>query len=79
MASPLEVPPDLTQLARETRYQPQTGVVTATGMETEFGKIAKLLQTVEETDTPLQQNLDRVGKILARAGLVVAYRHFGTG
>ncbi len=47
------------------------GAVTATAMETEFGKIARLLQSVETTDTPLQQNLDKVGKVLARAGLVV--------
>jgi outer membrane protein assembly factor BamC len=30
-ARPLEVPPDLTQLARESRYQPQGGVVSASG------------------------------------------------
>lgn len=46
-------------------------VVTATGMQTEFGKIAQLLQTVETGKTPLQQNLDRVGSMLARAALVV--------
>ena len=55
------------------------GVVTATGMETEFGKIAQLLQTVESTDTPLQQNLDKVGKVLARAGLVVVAFVVGLG
>ncbi len=31
--APLEVPPDLTQLARESRYQPQTGVVSATALQ----------------------------------------------
>jgi Ca2+-transporting ATPase len=46
-------------------------VVTATGMKTEFGKIASLLQTVERTRTPLQENLDKVGHTLARAALVV--------
>ncbi|WP_395701459.1 outer membrane protein assembly factor BamC [Aquabacterium sp.] len=30
---PLEVPPDLTQLARDTRYQPQAGVISATAMQ----------------------------------------------
>lgn len=44
-------------------------VVTATGMHTEFGKIAAMLQKVESEDTPLQQNLDRVGKTLAKAAL----------
>jgi len=46
-------------------------VVVATGMQTEFGKIAKLLQGVETGKTPLQQNLDRVGHLLARAAIVV--------
>ena len=47
------------------------GVVVATGMQTEFGKIAKLLQSVETGKTPLQQNLDKVGHLLAWAAIVV--------
>ena len=46
-------------------------VVTATGMSTEFGKIARLLQSVETGRTPLQDNLDKVGRTLARAALVI--------
>jgi P-type Ca2+ transporter type 2C len=46
-------------------------LVVATGMQTEFGKIARMLETVETAKTPLQQNLDRVGKTLARIALVV--------
>jgi Ca2+-transporting ATPase len=46
-------------------------LVVATGMQTEFGKIAKLLQSIESGKTPLQQNLDKVGTVLARAALVV--------
>ncbi|MFM8322776.1 MAG: cation-translocating P-type ATPase, partial [Chloroflexota bacterium] len=46
-------------------------VVTATGMQTEFGKITGMLQQVQETQTPLQENLDRVGKTLAKAALVL--------
>jgi Ca2+-transporting ATPase len=46
-------------------------LVIATGMQTEFGKIAQLLQTVETGKTPLQKNLDRVGTQLARAAFVV--------
>ncbi len=46
-------------------------LVIATGMQTEFGKIAQLLQTVETGTTPLQKNLDKVGTALARAALVV--------
>lgn len=47
------------------------GVVVATGMHTEFGKIAQMLQTIETGQTPLQENLDKVGHALARAALVV--------
>jgi Ca2+-transporting ATPase len=46
-------------------------VVTATGMLTEFGKISGMLKTVQKTKTPLQENLDRVGKTLAVIALAV--------
>ncbi len=46
-------------------------VVTDTGMRTEFGKIAELLETIETGRTPLQEQLDRVGGLLARAAFVV--------
>jgi Ca2+-transporting ATPase len=46
-------------------------VVVATGMKTEFGAIAQLLQTVETGRTPLQENLDKLGRTLARAALAV--------
>ena len=47
------------------------GVVVATGMATEFGKIARMLEAVETVKTPLQENLDRIGKSLARAAFAV--------
>ncbi len=47
------------------------GVVTATAMATEFGAIAGMLETVEVGRTPLQENLDRVGRALAVGALVV--------
>jgi Ca2+-transporting ATPase len=54
-------------------------VVVETGMKTEFGKIAQLLQTVETGETPLQQNLDKVGHALARAAMVVVVVIVGLG
>ena len=47
------------------------GIVVATGMSTEFGKIARLLQSVEISRTPLQENLDRVGRTLGVVAIVI--------
>jgi len=55
------------------------GLVVATGMQTEFGKIAQLLQTVETGKTPLQENLDKVGHFLARVGIAVVVLIVGLG
>ena len=42
-------------------------VVVGTGMRTQFGRIAQMLQSVETGRTPLQQNLDKVGRVLGKA------------
>jgi Ca2+-transporting ATPase len=55
------------------------GAVVATAMQTEFGKIAQLLQTMETGRTPLQENLDKVGQALARAALVIVIIIVGLG
>jgi Ca2+-transporting ATPase len=54
-------------------------VAVATGMHTEFGGIARLLQTVERSKTPLQLSLDRVGLMLARVAIVVVLVVVGLG
>jgi Ca2+-transporting ATPase len=46
-------------------------LVVATAMSTEFGKIARMLGEVDTAKTPLQKNLDRIGKSLARAAFAV--------
>lgn len=53
--------------------------VTATGMRTEFGKIATMLSTVEVGKTPLQTTLDRLGTTLGKAALVVIAIIVGIG
>ncbi|GAJ09448.1 unnamed protein product, partial [marine sediment metagenome] len=48
-------------------------IVTATGMATEFGKIAGMLQEVKAERTPLQVNLDRMGKWIGIGALVLCF------
>ena len=47
-------------------------VVTATGMATEMGTVARLLGRTDEERTPLQREVDRIGRTLGLAVLVVA-------
>lgn len=49
------------------------GVVTGTGMNSEFGQIAAMLQEVEEEKTPLQVNLDRMGRWIVIAALALTF------
>jgi P-type Ca2+ transporter type 2C len=54
-------------------------VVTETGMATELGKIAAMIQTAGREQTPLQRRLDQVGKVLALAALVIVGVVFALG
>ena len=55
------------------------GVVTATGMSTEFGRIAGMLASIETGRTSLQDALDKVGHVLARAAIVLILVIVGIG
>jgi P-type Ca2+ transporter type 2C len=52
-------------------YGRGSALVVATGMETELGGIARVLESIERAKTPLQESLDRLGMTLARAAIVV--------
>jgi Ca2+-transporting ATPase len=47
------------------------GVVTATGMQTQLGQIAELIQSYEEEATPLQRRLDQLGRWLGIGALII--------
>ncbi len=60
-------------------YGTALAVVTATGMETEMGKIANLLDGENETQTPLQQKLAQLGKYLGIVALLACAVIFVVG
>lgn len=60
-------------------YGNAEGVVVGTGMNTEVGRIAGMLDNNDELDTPLKRKLDSVGKTLSLAGLVVCLAILGIG
>ncbi len=60
-------------------YGRATGVVTATGMDTEVGNIAGMLENQDELDTPLKRKLNAVGKTLTVVGLIVCVLIFAIG
>lgn len=62
---------NMTYMGTSIAYGHGIAVVTATGIHTEFGKIAAMLQDVEEEQTPLQVNLDRMGKLIAIGALAL--------
>ena len=47
------------------------GIVVETGMNTEVGKIANIINSTDETETPLQEKLNKLGKTLGIGALVI--------
>ena len=60
-------------------YGNATGIVVGTGMNTEVGKIAGLLEEQDDTDTPMKRKLNSVGKALSLVGLIVCVLIFAIG
>ena len=55
------------------------GIVVETGMNTEVGKIAQIINQTEEGTTPLQDKLNKLGKTLGIAALVICIIIFAIG
>lgn len=62
-----------------TSYGRGRGLVVATGMRTQFGLIAEMIQSYEEEQTPLQIKLDQLGKWLGVGSLCICAIVFGVG
>lgn len=60
-------------------YGNAVGVVVETGMRTEVGQIADLLEDQDDFDTPLKRKLSSVGKTLSIVGIIVCILIFSIG
>ncbi len=55
------------------------GIVVATGMQTQVGQIANMLQNTEETKTPMSIRLEKLGKVLGIGALLICILIFVVG
>ncbi|MEJ8756870.1 cation-translocating P-type ATPase [Pontibacter sp. H259] len=58
-------------------YGRGAGIVVATGMHTEVGKIANILETDEEAETPLEKRLDELGRTIGKLAIGICLLIFG--
>jgi Ca2+-transporting ATPase len=70
---------NLAYAGTDVAYGRGRGIAVGTGLGTEFGRVTGMLAGVEKQPTPLQQNLDRVGRVLAIAAAVVVVLIAGLG
>jgi len=63
---------NLAYMGTTVTYGRGTGVVVETGMQTEIGLIAEMIQSYEEEATPLQRRLDQLGRWLGWGTLIVS-------
>lgn len=73
---------DRTNMAFSTSvvtYGRGKGVIVGTGMNTEVGKIAHMLQSTDATETPMSKRLEQLGKTLGYIALIICALIFGIG
>ncbi|WP_461248512.1 HAD-IC family P-type ATPase, partial [Treponema sp. R6D11] len=66
-------------MSTNVSYGRGVGEVIATGMDTEIGKIATMLENAEEESTPLQKRLADLGKVLGIAAVAICIALFLVG
>ncbi|MEZ4667233.1 MAG: cation-translocating P-type ATPase [Anaerolineae bacterium] len=62
---------NMVYMGTSVTYGRGTAIVVETGMKTQLGRIAELIQSVENEETPLQRRMNELGKVLLIAALVV--------
>lgn len=68
---------NMAYLSTLVSYGRGMGIVVATGMDTEIGKIADMISSEKEEMTPLQKRLGELGKILSIISLLLCMALFG--
>jgi Ca2+-transporting ATPase len=68
--APLDQRVNMVYMGTHTTYGRGVAVITATGMSTEFGNIAELIQSIEEEDSPLNKKTEKLGRQLGLLALV---------
>lgn len=71
--------PNLVFAGTSVAYGSGKAVIFATGMNTEFGKIAKMTQDVKEEDSPLQKEMKNVTKVVAILAISIGLTFFFLG
>jgi Ca2+-transporting ATPase len=66
-------------MGTSVEYGRGKGVVVSTGMTTQIGLIAQMLQTMDREQTPLQRRLDQLGRTLGTASLAICAIVFAIG
>ncbi|NJL55991.1 HAD-IC family P-type ATPase [bacterium] len=62
---------NMVYLGTSVTYGRGEGVVVATGMGTQLGRIAEMIQSVESEKTPLQRRMDELGRVLIAASVII--------
>jgi len=70
---------NMVYMSTAVTYGRGAAVVVATGMQTELGRIADLIQTVSAGKTPLQKRLGQLGRVLLVAAVVIVTTAFVLG